>query len=392
MRVLLVNDYGGTGGGTEIQVGLLRDGLRERGHDVRVLASSADAPHDAEYVCTGAAGRLRTPLQMANPSARRAIGRALEDFRPDVVHVRVFLTQLSPLLLAPLRGVPALLHAGWYREVCPKGTKLLPDRTVCELPAGIACLGEGCLPPHHWAAMMVQRRLHRAAHDAFDRVVANSENVARLLEQDGFGPATVVRNGVAPRDPRPPLAGPPVVAYAGRLTPEKGVDDLVEAVARCGVRARLVVAGEGPEREALEALARSRGVDAAFTGPLPRDDVERLLDQAWVQALPGRWAEPFGNAAAEALMRGTALVASRTLGVAEILTEGEHSRLTTPADVDGLAAALTSLLSDRDGAERLGAAGRDLALRELTLDRSLDRIEALYGELLRERPTLGGCR
>ena len=392
MRVLLVNDYGGAGGGAEIQVGLLRDGLRERGHDVRVLASSADAPHEAEYVCAGAAGRLRTPLQMANPTVRRAIGRALEEFRPEVVHVRVFLTQLSPLLLAPLRAVPALLHAGWYREVCPKGTKLLPDRSVCELPAGIACLAERCLPPHHWAPMMVQRRLHRAAHDAFDRVIANSENVARRFEEDGFGPVTVLRNGVARRGARPPLTGPPVVAYAGRLTAEKGVDDLVEAVARCDVRPRLVVAGDGPERAALEALARSRGVDATFTGALPRDEVERLLDDAWVQAMPGRWAEPFGNAAAEALMRGTALVASRTTGVAEILTDGEHARLTTPADVDGLAAALGSLLTDRDAAERLGAAGREVALRELTLERSLDRVEALYADLLRERPTLGGCR
>ncbi len=130
MKILIVSDYATLTGGAETALFTLRDGLRRHGHEVRFLASTArpdGAPLNADYLCVGTVGSARTLLQTFNPSALLALRRALRDFSPDVVHVGLFLTQLSPLILTALEHVPSLFQVHWLRSICPIGTKLRPD-------------------------------------------------------------------------------------------------------------------------------------------------------------------------------------------------------------------------------------------------------------------------
>jgi len=116
MKILLINDYGTATGGAELMLLGLREGLRRQGHDARLFASSArpgPGPSSADYECVGRTTRFRTLLQTANPWAYRRLRRVLAEFRPDVVHAHIFLTQLSPLILPLLRDVPSIYHAVW---------------------------------------------------------------------------------------------------------------------------------------------------------------------------------------------------------------------------------------------------------------------------------------
>jgi glycosyltransferase involved in cell wall biosynthesis len=200
-----------------------------------------------------------------------------------------------------------------------------------------------------------------------------------------------VWTGVPERPARPPLAPPPTIAYAGRLVRKKGVDVLVRAmplVVAARPEARLIVAGDGPERPALERLIADRALEphVRLVGHRPRAELEALLGAAWVQAIPSRWEDPFPNAAAEAMMRGTAVVASAWGGVTEIVREGETGLLVPPGDTEALAGALLRLLHDRDLAEQMGACSRDFARAELTEDRFVQRFERLYAGLTASAP------
>lgn len=224
MRILLVNDYGTPTGGAELMLLALRDALRSRGHDARLFASSArplGVANLADYQCLGFDSAARGLIQVANPSAALRLAGVLRDFRPDVVHVRLFLSQLSPLILPQLEHVPAVLHVAWYRTICPIGTKMWPDGASCTERAGLTCLRHRCFPAAAWPSAMLQLKLWRRWRGAFDVMVANSRNTAELLEAEGIGPSEVIWNGVPRRAPRPPLSDPPTVVFAGRLVPEK---------------------------------------------------------------------------------------------------------------------------------------------------------------------------
>jgi glycosyltransferase involved in cell wall biosynthesis len=390
MKVLIVNDYGINIGGAEVLTFALRDTMRQQGHDVRVFSSAAGAAAGAlqsDFQCLGTLSPLRAFLQTVNPWAYVRLRRVLNEFKPDVVHVRMFLTQLSPMILPLLRRVPALYHVVWYRPVCPTGTKLLPTGEACQTSAGAACYHNGCLPIRDWIPLQFQLWLWRRWRHAFRRIVANSPAVQRSLIAEGLESVDLIHNGVVPGGVTRALAAQPLVGFAGRLIPEKGVDVLLrafESVVRTLPEARLLIAGDGPAREELEALARSLSVGerVSFLGRVPRERLERSLSAVWVQVVPSRWAEPFGLVAAEAMMRGTAVIASETGGLVDIVEEGNTGHLVPPGDVTALADKLLELLRDRPKAEQMGDAGRMRAFARFTIARQCQEFLNLYAEML----------
>ncbi len=387
MKILLVHDYAAPAGGAEISTITLRDRLRARGHDARLFTSSAGSPTgQADYECLGTTSRFRTLLQTLNPSAYWQLKQVLRDFNPAVVQVGMFLTQLSPLILPLLNAIPASNRVHWYRLICPTGTKFLPGGQACRFPVGGACYSQGCLPPHDWLPLMLQMTLFRHWRKAFRLYVVNSVTMQQALANEGLTPTEVIWPTVSLRPPNPPLAGPPLIVFASRLVPLKGATVLIEAFSQVLERtpqARLLIAGDGPQRRSLEILVQQRAMTQAveFAGHLSESDLEARCQSAWVQVVPSIWAEPFGRVAVEAMMRGTAVVASRCGGLAEIVVPNETGLLVEPGDATALASALTQIVSDRALAERLGRAGRQRALTEFNETIIIDRYEKTYFQL-----------
>lgn len=390
MRILLINDYATATGGAELMTLALRQRLRDRGHDARIFSSSArpgDAASLGDYECRGTTSRWRTLLQSANPWAFWRLRRVLATFRPDVVHVCLFLTQLSPMILPLLKHVPAVLQVVWYRPVCPVGTKMMPDGRPCREPWGAACYRNACLPPRDWGPLMLQMKWWRHYRAVFDAVIVQSHEVKRQLEADGIWPVEIMPQGVPDQPMHPPLAAPPLVGFAGRLVPEKGVEVLLRAFAILIQRlpeVNLLLVGDGPERPRLERLATELRIAGRVTwaGHLPRAESQRRLASAWVHVVPSLWAEPFGLVAPEAMMRGTAVIASKTGGLGEILRDRETGIYVPPGDVEALVEAMLRLLEDPDLTERMGRAGRVVALARYSESASIDKIEQLYHDLV----------
>ena len=389
MKVLLVNDYATPTGGAEIEILSLRDGLRQLGHDARLFSSSAQpgtGSNLADYKCFGTTSRFRTLLQAANPWAYNQLRRALAEFQPDVVHVKMFLTQLSPLILPLLRDVPALYNIAWYRPICPLGTKMLPDGTICQVSAGPVCYHKQCLPLRDWLPLMLQMKLWRRWRSAFNLFVTNSEAVKRRLITEDIKPVEVIWNGVPIRPSRPFLSSPPTVAFAGRLVREKGVDVLVHAFSKVVSQlpeARLILAGEGPEYGYLQKMIANLGLSSsvAMLGHLPHQGMEQQFSKAWVQAVPSRWEEPFGGVSIEAMMRGTAVVASGSGGLAEIVQDGKSGFLVQPGDTEALAKALLLLLKNRELAEQMGRTGHEIAIARFNEASYVGKYVRLYQTL-----------
>jgi glycogen(starch) synthase len=197
----------------------------------------------------------------------------------------------------------------------------------------------------------------------------------------------LILNGVATK--APPLAppeGPLRVFASGRLSPEKGFPTLLSAwstvLPRIGP-AILRIAGEGPERPALERYIRHLGIEDSveLLGWTSREDIAQLLHESRFVVVPSIWQEPFGLVAAEALMAGRAVVASRGGGLPEVVHHRENGMLFRPGDIFDLSATLYFMATDATAARTMGAQAHHDAVDRFSLDVCAARYVELYQEL-----------
>ncbi len=219
------------------------------------------------------------------------------------------------------------------------------------------------------------RALERATKGLAHSVEFVSEAVARHAREELGLEGEVVRPGVPAPATRPsPARRPHFVAAAARLVPGKGIDDLIDAIARLEPpRARLLVLGDGPERRRLERRAAKAGVDAEFAGWV--EDVPAALAGAAVAAFPSRLGEGSPLGPVEAMLAGVPVVAADAGGAREVVGP---AGLVPPGDVAALAAKLGALLADPVAARRAAEPERERALREFGIDRLVARWEAAY--------------
>jgi glycosyltransferase involved in cell wall biosynthesis len=390
-RILILHDYAGRRGGAEFIALDLRRLLLERGYDARLMTSTADnfaADDVPDFLCHGTNGRFRAVTETFNYSARSRLGQVMAQFRPDIVQVVMFLTQLSPAILPLLRNVPTVYSINTYRAICPKGTRWLPDRGVCTLSAGMNCRRAGCFGHLGVVPRLLQLELFRRSRDRIDMTIAPSRTMADILEANGWPVHKVIPHAVANHRRSQPIAATPLIGYAGRLVAEKGVDWLLTAFAEAGAalaQAQLLIVGDGPERAALTAQARRLGIAdrTIFAGHRSRQETQSLLEPAWVQVIPSLWPEPFGLVAAEAMMRGAAVVTGDVGAPRDIVRDGVSGRVVRAGDTGALAGALTELALNPERTAAMGAAGRQIALDVFSEDHWVEEYIAAYGALAR---------
>ncbi len=401
MRVLIVNDLGTDTGGAERVSLCLRERLRADGHEAMLFSSSfqpvADVPVDADVMCHGASGHSQSVLSVVNLSAMRGLDRLLNGFRPDIVHLRMFQWQLSPLILRCLADWPCLVHVVNYDLICPVNTKTLPNGQPCNHRAGRVCMSEGCLSFPGYTRFLAQRAIRsRYFERARDRLITNSHWVRSRLSAEGVRVDGVVWNGVAITPERSELCpGPPMIGYAGRLVPKKGVDILVRAVAIAREQVpdlSLLIAGEGESRQELQRLAKTLGIEESvrFLGHLSKADMDREFEHLWVQAAPSLWEEPFGLVAAEGMMRSTAVITTNTGGLSEQNIVGKTGYTAPPGEHAQWADAIVRIVSDREKAVKLGKYAREHAVRNLSFDAFYKQIMEQYELTIQAKAIRGG--
>jgi glycosyltransferase involved in cell wall biosynthesis len=313
--------------------------LRGRGHDVEVVVTADAAPAPEEYPVRWVA-RSRPPGLRHVDGVRLVRERALG---ADVVYTTGMFGRSSLAALLARRPFVVKLTADPAYERARRwglygGTleRFQTEAPLTTLPLRLARDAD----------------VRRAAH-----VVTPSAYLRELALGWGVPPAraTVLPNPAPPVPelrPRDELRRElgiegPTLAFAGRLTAQKSLAVGIEAARRSG--AALLVAGDGPDRAALERLGHAR-----FLGPLPRIRVLELFRAADASLLSSSW-ENFPHTVVEALAVGTPVIATRAGGVAEVVRDGENGIVVEPGDAAALADAIARFFADGELAARLRA-------------------------------------
>jgi glycosyltransferase involved in cell wall biosynthesis len=295
-------------------------------------------------------------VEVVGPQQYRHYGIAYGHGMVGNLRRRPWLALLVPALLASFvraaRRVDAdLLHAhwlpaGWVAERSGKPYVVQVWGTDVELARRAP-----------WLARRVLRRARL--------VIAASNDLAERARALGAREVRVIPSGVDLPERVGTEAEPAEVLYAGRLSVEKGVLELLDAAAGLN----LVVAGDGPLRDRIP-FAR---------GFVPHDELQQLYARAAVVACPSR-REGFGVACLEAMAHGRPVVATSVGGLRDLVVHGETGLLVPPRDPDSLRSALERLLADPERRRLLGAAARERARTHFSWKTVTDATLAAYAD------------
>jgi glycosyltransferase involved in cell wall biosynthesis len=332
-----------------------------------------DAPAESPFIA--AAGRVGLPVHVLrlghsyDPRAALQVARLVDQLDIDILSAHEVKSDVVALLAARLRRVATIttLH-GW--------------------------IGNGRKQRFFTA---LDKRVARG----FDRAIAVSAQVEKDLLAAGVRPERIrlLRNAiVTERYVRTgavgflaelaggPVPGP-VIVSVGRLSPEKGHADLLEAVAIAGRRGcvfSVMLAGDGPERPRLEGLVRSLGLTGRVHMPGYLERPERVLEEADLMVLPSH-TEGLPNAALEALLMEVPVLATRVGGTPEVISDGVTGRLVDAHDPAAMAERLAEFHADPASWRALARRGREVAATEFDFAARTRRLESIYLELLEER-------
>jgi glycosyltransferase involved in cell wall biosynthesis len=393
MRILQAHNRHATRGGADHVMDTDQRLLVAAGHTVErfIVPSAEESSRSAASMGLAA---------VVNRTAARDLGRQIETFRPDVLHVHTPFPVMSPAVFwtAHRHGVPTVATLHSFRYSCIAAT-LRRDGGLCEDCVGTRLKTSGIRHRCYHdsvaasAALTASLVLHRTAgtfRHRIDRFLPLTHFAGQVLVRDGV-PAdhiTVKPNCVS--DPGPVRdydRRDDVVLFAGRLVEEKGVRTLLQAwqQARTG-STRLLVAGDGPMRDQVESAAAA-DPSIVLLGWTDQARLVELQRDARCTVVPSEWYEAGPPLVLlQALGAGTPVVASDLDNISSTLAEATAGLTFATGDAGALASRLENLLDDDDLARGCSRAGRALYERDHTEAAALHTLEGVYAEVVDRSP------
>jgi glycosyltransferase involved in cell wall biosynthesis len=333
--------------------------LTQNGHESRLIMKSS---RDLENSLIKRASAFWSGIY--NIGAYYEMSRLLKEDRPDVVHVHSVYPMFSPSVLVACQraGVPVVMTVHTHNLTCPTWFHLYKGR-ICEDCVGgheYRCALKNCrnniLESCAYALRSAVARICRWFPDNVNVLIMLTPSGKERLLQAGFreGQIAVVPNPTSIAEATERLSSGEYVGFAGRVSPEKGVDIFL-AVATQMPDIPFKVAGDGPALS--EMRARAPG-NVEFLGRLGVDDLLAFYLKSRILVAPSLWFEPFGMVVVDAMALGVPVIASRIGGLPYLVEDGVNGSLFEPGNPDDLVQKVRRLWEDPQLCDRMGKAGQ----------------------------------
>lgn len=388
MRLALLTDDWHPTGGVASYVRLVAPALARAGHDILVLHAGHDAPADSlpGVRVRGILGAFRDRGATANAAAAGDVSAALRDFGADLAHIHANDNFTLGAVVRALLPTVKTIHS---LDLCPAGSKFhFATGDTCTFVTGALCLPRQvylrCTLSKRPQVIWRQYRRTIAGNAdlrAYPAVITASAYIAQLAATNGVQSdrLSVIPYYTPCPDEVAPARGRTVL-FVGRLTPEKGLDLLLDALTRVAGNWHLNVVGDGISmaRERARVASMPFSDRVTFHGWLRDDALAAAYRDAAVVVVPSRWPEPFGIVGIEAMANARPVVAFGVGGIPEWLNDGEGGFLVEPHLVARLAERIAQVLDDPAEADRVAVRGRTRVMREFSESHHLSQLLPLY--------------
>jgi glycosyltransferase involved in cell wall biosynthesis len=340
-----------------------------------------------DYHKTGNTFKIASRL-IWNKEAANKFATLLDETKPNLIHAHNIYHQLSPSILveAKKRKIPVVMTLHDYKLICPNYLMFTHGKH-CErcLPGNyLNCFTQNCYYSYTRSGLAaLESFLHNKVWHSYksnvDLFISPSNYLKEKLVEAGWdtNKITVLTN---PAPKYNPSADGSRLLYIGRLSVEKGVDILLQALKL--TNNNLDIAGTGPDEEILKKLGKDLGLDkrVIWHGQLLGDDLERLKREAKAVILPSIWAENMSLVLLESLAYGKLIIASASGGTPELIEDNKTGFLFPPGDAKALAKKINDLENiTPEQREELAHMIKE-KIEPLELKNHLNKLEHLYSQ------------
>ncbi|QSV44857.1 glycosyltransferase [Geobacter benzoatilyticus] len=382
MKVLIAHNHYQMSGGEDIVVNSEYKLLLGRGHQVELYAVSND-------IVDGTYAKVLTAINSKySKKTRIEFTDRLKRFRPDVVHVHNFFPLLTPSIYDACRAfnIPVIQTLHNYRLLCC-GAMLLRNGSICtkciddSLLYGIyhRCYRRSFLGSLFLTRMIRYHNKCRTWNSKVDYFIALTEFSRRIFIDAGFPHDKVVvkpnfSNSEPYKDYTSNRSG---AIFVGRLSEEKGIENLMEAWSEITLPLKIV--GDGPLRNKLQAVAPKNVV---FMGKMDSEQVLREMQSAEFLIVPSVWYEGFPMVIVEAFSAGLPVLASRLGGMAEIVKDGVTGLHFNSNDIIDLRAKIEWAFANNSSMKEMGARAYQTFCEKYTADENYKHLIGIYSKAI----------
>lgn len=399
MKILYVHERFGALAGAEANAHITATELGLRGNEMAILHGGRTGRNEAAWEAT-----FPERFALEGRDGEAAVAEALAEFSPDVIYVHK-MPDLSVLqaLLASGRSLVRMVHD--HDIYCMRSYKYnFFTREICTRAASPYCIFP-CLAsvvrntgggfPLKLVSYSDKKR-EIALNQRFDRMVVVTTYMRDELINNGFDPARIEIHAPVPREGDPDLRSSfserNLIIYAGQIIRGKGVDVLLEALARVKTKFECIILGDGNQKSECEALSQKLGLQdrVQFKGFVPQEELKQYYRECSVVALSSVWAEPIATIGLEVMRYALPVVAFDAGGIKDWLLDGRNGYLVPWMDRDAFAGRIDNLLQDKALARKMGETGLKLVSKRYNFAEYIESLGGMFERVVAARRRVAG--
>ena len=403
MRVLLVNKFHWNKGGSEKYYFELGELLKQHGHEVAYFSMKDEKnikTENKEYFVPkfdlNNSSKLKALDVIYNKENEKIMEKALDEFKPDVVHLNNFQRQLSASIIKPIkkRNIPIVFTAHDVQAICPAITMMDNDKNPCELCMKgkyINCIKKSCnkgskLKSALGAIEGYYYRNHKIYTDKIDYIITPSEFYRIKFIEDGINPNKIqaIHNSIEMNDYNVETKDDGYALYFGRLSKEKGILNLINAFTKCN-KGKLYIAGEGPEKENIEKIIKDNKLEdrVKLLGFLNKEQMTDVTRKCKFVVVPSIWYENCPYSVLETLAIGKPIIGSNMGGIPELVIDNENGFIYNT--VDELTEKMNVLFENEDLVKQFSKKSKELAKQNYDREVYYNKLKQIYDKVIKER-------
>ena len=400
MKIMLVNKFHWNKGGSETYYFELGKMLKEHGHDVAYFSM-----YDEKNIVTGDKEYFVKKFDSSSKNIFKAFNviysknnkekmiEALNEFKPDIVHVNLFQRQLTYSIIEACieLNIPVVQTAHDLQAVCPASAMLCNGKicSVCLEKSKYNCFKNKCIMNSRIKSLLTSiecsKYKRRNIYNMFNTIIVPSNFSGNMLKKGNISTKICKLSNFVNFDDfsNEKIRDDDYAFYFGRLSIEKGIMNLLMAFSN-QPNGKLYIAGTGPEKDKIIDYINANNLNdrVKLLGFLNKDDIVKYISNSSFVVVPSICYDNCPYSVLESLVIGKPIIASRIGGIPELIDDNVNGFLYKFDDVDELSEKINKLFSNKNLRKKFSINSKERAIKNHSKEKYYDELMKIYKEAI----------